>query len=398
MQFDLNTTLIAISVIISVLGLQMLVYWSRDRQSSWVGWVGGTFLLGALSLLFYLPPVLHVPFIAYGVGNALRIAAFAFLWIDVRMFCGRRAELAVVALSVSLWLALCSTPNFLASLDSRVLVTSALIALFLLLGAFELWRDRNEYLPSRLPTIAVYLSFAAFVAFRVLLLRMAPFPTAAMPIDGKWLAAFSLIGFVHVSFLVGFTLSMTRERSEIEQRRFALSDPLTGLLNRRAFLDEAARSNRRRHGSRDKIALLVLDLDHFKLVNDRFGHEAGDVVLQSFADAARRATRAGDLLYRMGGEEFCFVLPGASTAEAGAIAERIRTRFEESFTARGEERVSATVSIGVASSELTGHDLEQLLIAGDSAVYEAKAKGRNRTVVAQSSVLARPASIAQAAA
>jgi diguanylate cyclase (GGDEF)-like protein len=92
----------------------------------------------------------------------------------------------------------------------------------------------------------------------------------------------------------------------------------------------------------------------------------------------------------MGGEAFCFVLPGASISEAGAVAERIRTRFEQSFVAHGGARIGTTVSIGIASSELTSHDFEQLLAAGDAAVYEAKAKGRNRTVVAQPPALARP--------
>jgi len=398
MQFDLNTTLIAISVIISILGLQLLVYWSRDRRSRWVGWIGATFLLGALSLLLYLPPMRNYPFIDFGIGNALRIAAFAFLWLDVRIFCGRRPELLVVALISSLWLALCSVPAFLGNFEARVVVTSVLTALFLSLGALELWRDREEYLPSRTPTIAVYLSFAGFMLMRIPLLEVLPFPMGGLPIDPNWLALFALISFVHASFIVGFTLSMTRERCETEQRRFALSDSLTGLLNRRAFLDHAARMNRRRHGPRDRIAMLVLDLDHFKLVNDRYGHEAGDMVLQSFAETARRATRAGDLLYRMGGEEFCFVLPGASVAEAGAVAERIRTKFEESFVPRGSECISATVSIGVASSEMTAYDLERLLAAGDSAVYEAKAKGRNRTVIAQPTSLTRAPSARVAAA
>jgi diguanylate cyclase (GGDEF)-like protein len=312
------------------------------------------------------------------------------------MFCGRRPDLAVVALAVSGWLALCSIPAFLTSLDDRVLVVSALVGVFLSLCAIELWRDRDEYLPSRLPTIIVCLSFAALMLLRIPLLRVLPFPLGALPVDNDWVAIFSLVSFVHASFLVGFTLSMTRERYETEQRRFALLDPLTGLFNRRAFLDQAARSSRRRHSQRDKIAVLVLDLDNFKRINDQHGHETGDMVLQGFADAARRATRTGDLLFRMGGEEFCFVLPGASIAEAGVVAERIRSRFEASFIARGETRITATVSIGVASSEVTAYDLEKLLAAGDSAVYEAKAQGRNRTIIAQPSTIAPPAAITTA--
>ena len=390
MQFQANTTLVAISAILGVLGVQMLVHWWRDRESPWLAWFGGTLLVAAASLpLYFLPP--DLAFVDFGVGNALRLGAFGLLWMNARVFSGRRPEILWVVLAGSVWLALCSLPPFLDSVYARTLVASVIAVGFLLAGAWELWRDRNnEYLPSRLPTIAVHLSFCVLMVLRLAILRIAPYPVGVLPIRAEWVAGFSLVVFIHCSFLVGFMLSMTRERRESEQRNNALSDPLTGLLNRRAFLDESGRHNRRRHGSRDRLAVLVLDLDDFKQVNDRYGHEAGDLVLQNFADTARRVTRAGDLLFRMGGEEFCFVLPGASISEAGAVAERIRTRFEQSFVAYGEDRVGTTVSIGIASSELTGRDFEHLLAAGDSAVYEAKAKGRNRTVVAQPAALARP--------
>jgi diguanylate cyclase (GGDEF)-like protein len=397
MQFNESTTLVAISVLICVLGVQMLVHWWRDMESRWLAWFGGTLVLGAASLPFYLLP--HtLAFIDFGVGNALRIAAFGLFWTDARVFGGRRPELLWIVLAVSVWLALSSMPQFLTSVYARTFVVSLMVAGFLLLGAWELWRDRHdEYLPSRLPTAVLYVSYAILMLSRIAALRVAPYPVGMLPIRAEWVAGFALVGFIHTSFLVGFMLSMTRERRESEQRNNAISDPLTGLLNRRAFLDESARHNRRRHGARDRLAVLVLDLDDFKQVNDHYGHEAGDLVLRNFADTARRMTRAGDLLFRMGGEEFCFVLPGASISEAGAVAERIRTRFEQSFVAYGADRVGTTVSIGVASSELTSRDFEQLLAAGDSAVYEAKAKGRNRTVVAQPAALARPESAGAAA-
>jgi diguanylate cyclase (GGDEF)-like protein len=389
MHFHESTTLIAISVLICVFGVQMLVHWWRDMDSPWLAWFGGTLVLGAASLPLYLLPR-DLAFVDFGVGNALRIAAFGLFWIDARVFCGRRPELLWIVLAVSVWLALSSLPPFLTSVYARTFVASLMVAGFLLFGAWELWRDRHdEYLPSRLPTAVLYVSYAVLMLSRIAVLRIAPYPVGMLPIRAEWVAGFALVGFIHTAFLVGFMLSMTRERRESEQRNNAMSDPLTGLLNRRAFLDESARNKRRRRGQRDRLAVLVLDLDDFKQVNDRHGHEAGDLVLQNFADTARRVTRAGDLLFRMGGEEFCFVLPGASISEAGAVAERIRTRFEQSFVAHGDERVGTTVSIGIASSELTSHDFEQLLAAGDAAVYEAKARGRNRTVVAQPTALSR---------
>jgi diguanylate cyclase (GGDEF)-like protein len=389
MQFDTTTTLIAICAIIAVLGLQILVFWSRDQRSTWLGWFGFTFLFGAASLLIYLLPTRGMEFLVYGVGNMLRLAAFAFLWQDARVFSGRRPDTLLTVLCLTTWLALCSVPAFLDHMSARVVGTSVFIAFFCCLGAWELWRDRSEALPSRIPTIAVFLSFAAISAARIPVVGVAPFPVGALPVNGAWLAGFGLVAFTHMLFLGGFMLSMTRERRELEQRRFALSDPLTGLLNRRAFHEEAERLKRRK-GARELLSVLVLDLDDFKLVNDGFGHDAGDRVLRHFADVARAETRSGDLLYRMGGEEFCFVLPLTGLAEARAIAERVRRQFADHPIEVADRAIRATVSIGVATTDQAGVDLELLLAAGDAAVYEAKASGRDRTIVANSLSLMRP--------
>ena len=133
----------------------------------------------------------------------------------------------------------------------------------------------------------------------------------------------------------------------------------------------------------DDTAVLVLDLDDFKSINDRYGHDAGDQVLQRFADIARQSTRAADQLYRMGGEEFCFILAGTSMVEAHAVAERIRVRFSDASVLIGNEPIRATVSIGVAVGGSSAIDLDGLVAAGDGAAYEAKARGRNLVVVAQ---------------
>jgi diguanylate cyclase (GGDEF)-like protein len=181
---------------------------------------------------------------------------------------------------------------------------------------------------------------------------------------------------------------MTLERREAQQRSFAMSDPLTGLLNRRAFADFAARTNRRRAGIRSTMALLVLDLDHFKSVNDRFGHEVGDRMLKAFADVAEANVRPSDQLFRMGGEEFCFVLPETSLQEAIDVAERIRHAVAASTVETAQGSALATVSIGIAATQFAV-DVDVLLAAADAAVYEAKARGRNRVVVAEPSSLVR---------
>jgi diguanylate cyclase (GGDEF)-like protein len=181
-------------------------------------------------------------------------------------------------------------------------------------------------------------------------------------------------------------VSMSKERLEYEQRGYALSDPLTGLSNRRAFQDQLKRMVRRRQFGTEPLGILVLDLDNFKAINDRFGHAAGDRVLASFAEVARNSMRPTDCIYRIGGEEFCCLLPDATQEQALQVAERIRQAFEASVVDWRGTQIRCTVSIGVASSDQMGHDLDAMYGSADAAVYAAKARGRNRSVVAGSAM------------
>lgn len=160
-------------------------------------------------------------------------------------------------------------------------------------------------------------------------------------------------------------------------------DDLTGVLARRAFLQQGERLLARYQRESAGLAVLMVDVDHFKQVNDQLGHGAGDQLLIGIAQAMTSALRPQDVLGRLGGEEFAVVLPDASPAEAHAIAERLRTVVEQRpfGTAQAPEQ-HATVSIGLVHSASLGGDadLDTLLLAADAALYRAKAEGRNRVV------------------
>ncbi|HVW91526.1 MAG TPA: GGDEF domain-containing protein [Devosia sp.] len=382
MQFDSSTTLIAACCIIAVLGAQMLFFWWRDRRAPWLAWYAATFLVGTGALLIYLLPSEGHEFMNFGPGNSLRILPFVFVWHGARTFARRKPEQLVGVLAVAIWLALCSVPSFLASLEWRVMAASVYIVVFCGLAAYELWRLRGEHLPSLYPAMLTYVSYATLGAVRIFIVDMVPFPVGARPMEAGWVAASAFVTFIHAVFLTALTISMTREREELEQRRFALSDPLTGLLNRRAFLDQVGEPRRRPTGAQP-ITLLVLDLDHFKLINDRYGHEAGDRMLRHFAEIAGAAIRPGDLLFRMGGEEFCAVLHNTRVPQARQIAERLRRAYAERPIQVDGETIFGTVSIGIAAEEQAGTDLDLLLAAADAALYAAKARGRNQTAVAE---------------
>ena len=135
----------------------------------------------------------------------------------------------------------------------------------------------------------------------------------------------------------------------------------------------------------EPLSLLFMDLDHFKRVNDRFGHQAGDAVLQQFAERARRNVRVGDVFVRRGGEEFVMVLPGMSADEAAAVAERIREVMERSrVVVEDGVRIEQTVSIGVVQWD-GGESADQLDARADRAMYEAKRRGRNQVFVDRAS-------------
>jgi len=169
-----------------------------------------------------------------------------------------------------------------------------------------------------------------------------------------------------------------RKSLEVELRVLATTDPLTGLYNRRRFLELGEYEIQREQRNRRGLALLVLDLDHFKRVNDEHGHAAGDEVLRRFAGVCKNNLRAMDSIGRIGGEEFAILLPETSLEEGTRIAEKIRLVLA-GYPMSGPEPIYITVSIGVALAE--GQEtFAQLLARGDASLYAAKGQGRNRVV------------------
>jgi diguanylate cyclase (GGDEF)-like protein len=228
---------------------------------------------------------------------------------------------------------------------------------------------------------ATWLALAGAVV-----LAPTPMPVRALAIAGFYLATASLVAVVvHVHrYRLAVRELTVRLRLEQEQNRTAVllaklqrlsqEDPLTSLANRRrwdAELETACAQARHRGTS---VAVILLDLDHFKQVNDTHGHERGDAVLRDVAYEMRKALRSFELMYRIGGEEFIVLLPGLPVTDAVEIAERVRRAVE--ISRPGD--LELTVSAGVATG--SGHEVtyERLFRAADSALLEAKREGRNR--------------------
>jgi len=173
-----------------------------------------------------------------------------------------------------------------------------------------------------------------------------------------------------------------QQRKEIEQelKRLATTDTLTGAANRRSFFELAEQDFKRVQRYENSVAFLVLDIDHFKVVNDNYGHQGGDEVLKAFVRACKNELREADVFGRIGGEEFAILLPETDQQSARLVAERIRQKIERLVIAFEEHAIKITVSIGVATIAITDKSFDQVFQRADTALYQAKNSGRNRVI------------------
>lgn len=227
-------------------------------------------------------------------------------------------------------------------------------------------------------TLGVIFVLQSFLCFGMAMAMAIIGPTDAEAANFAGGAAMAT-GFM-LTFACAHTCLLIMERSEKHLRMLSLTDSLTGVLNRRGLfgrfdaIQESAFHNNR------LVAVLLFDLDHFKRVNDRFGHQAGDIVLTVFARMARQFVPAG-VFGRMGGEEFAAFTTVADQTEAEALAESIRAEFCRVPVSTGDAIIPVTVSIGVAMASSIEANRDKLVSAADRALYAAKAAGRNCTII-----------------
>ena len=163
--------------------------------------------------------------------------------------------------------------------------------------------------------------------------------------------------------------------------RQATHDPLTGLFNRR-YLDQILYGEIAHARQNDSlVGILMADVDHFKLINDKYGHKAGDLMLRSLGDLMKSCVRSADIVCRYGGEEFVIIMPGASEPTINRCAEEIRAKAQDLCVAFENEEIRATLSLGAAIYPIHGHNVDEVFVRADRAMYRAKQNGRNQVVV-----------------
>jgi diguanylate cyclase (GGDEF)-like protein len=251
-----------------------------------------------------------------------------------------------------------------------------IVSAYMFSAAATLLPERGERLAARWPIVGLLALHGGLLGAGGIGLVAGTYDTNALP---PITSLFGLVHFESFVFALGtavFFLAMNKERSELVNKVAAHTDGLTGVANRQGFMAEAERLLNRCRAGGQEFSVVMFDLDHFKAVNDTFGHSAGDEVIRRFVRIARDAMRPGDVFGRLGGEEFAVAIPGADIDTGFVRADRIRMDFAKVTFDFGDQVLMATVSGGVASDgELS---LAALLANADAALYRAKAAGRNR--------------------
>ena len=206
----------------------------------------------------------------------------------------------------------------------------------------------------------------------------------AMAFVSLMYVAASLRSINTLGYFFGRTYRLAHELKQEKARaeELARTDFLTDLANRRAFYEQGERELRSLEQGARPAAVVMLDIDHFKSINDRYGHAGGDSVIRAVADLIRAHLRATDIAGRLGGEEFALLLPDIASDAALAVGERIRAATESSIVEHEGRPIHFTLSVGMAARS-TDASLDQWIARADAALYRAKQGGRNRVVVAE---------------
>jgi diguanylate cyclase (GGDEF)-like protein len=382
MSFEVNTLFLLTIDVEAILGLLLLLVWVQNTRVHAVAWWASAHLMRSTSVMLYGLYGSVPDLISIDLPNVILFTSFGVTWNGARVFNGRPALPGSLIAGAGVWLVVSQWPGFEPGSEVRGQLSAMIIAGYTWLTAYEFWRARNEPLVSRWPAIVLFVAHGAMFLLRTPLNALLHGKETDNILSSAWISVLSLEAFLMTIATAFILLAMSKERTELRHKTAAMIDPLTGLLNRRAFLADAEALLQQQIARDRPIAVLLIDLDHFKSINDRFGHAVGDKVLQIFANTARGSLRQTDLVGRLGGEEFTVLLADASMDNAYLVADRLRKAFAAAAAVLDGEPLYATASIGVSVIVDPRQDLTKLITLADQALYLAKARGRDRVEVA----------------
>ena len=369
-----TTLLVAIGLSCAGLSLTLLGSWFARKSESFIL----TWAVGAMVLMVTVG--LYTVYAEYS-HPLVGLAAFSMLMVSFSVLFGASRQIRLgtspvrpgaAALAGAL---LVTVPPYLFGLDGLGAMLGNFVGGVLLgMIGFEYWRGRSEApVPMTGLALLYWLVAASFFLCAAVLVSNGQLVLTAAP--QNWAEDLNL--YISVAGVTGtgaLSLALDQTRVARRHRLEAMTDQLTGLLNRRALFDRFGRA------PLAGAAVVLVDLDHFKSINDTHGHEAGDLVLREFAELVRHLVRPEDSAARIGGEEFVLLLAASSNERACDIAERLRAAFAARIAALAGISLRATVSIGVALVDDRG--FEVALSEADAALYRAKDLGRDRVELA----------------
>lgn len=362
----------------SVLGLMHSAVLPDVRHSS-VDWRIGTLLLAVAAVMYAMqesfPPQFILP-----LGNGCLCLGLALYWRSVRRFHGLRDTRWIFAPVVVTVLGLYYFVAFVPSLVARVVIVSACSSVCMIASGLTMYRSAPPEQPKGHYLLAgIFFVVVVFIGLRAVFFVQFAGDVKNLLDTTSWMNwAFPIVSGILP--LIGTTafLLVCAERFQGQWERAAATDFLTGLPNRRAITGHAEAVFSMAKRNRTSFALGVMDIDHFKAVNDRFGHDSGDLALKHIAGILARECRGPHRVGRQGGEEFVVILESAGVNEARSAGERLRRSIDESMFNVGGVPLALTVSIGISVISPNDSRFEDLLRRADQALYAAKQGGRNR--------------------
>ncbi len=377
MPLDYNSLLLAVGFAGAGLAVTMFGAWLAARTD-------GFLLTWAIGVALIVVHVLAYSLYVETKAPALQVAAFSLLMIGLtavfgaaRQFRGKPLPLRTM-LTVAAFAFIALLVPALFGFDGLVAINANVLAASLLVAtALQYWLVRAEApLPLSVMSALYGVTGLSFVVCAIVLVSAGELTLGRAP--DNWAESLNVIVAIGgITGIGALSLALNQSRLARSHRRDALTDPLTGLLNRRALFGNIGSAPLDRF-----TGVLVFDLDHFKTINDRFGHSVGDEVLRRFSLVMLQSLRNNDLAARLGGEEFAAILPRSTTDRAHQIAERIRKGFAELVVETDAGDLQCTVSVGIAFPAGEDRNFEQVLSDADKALYRAKNSGRNRVASA----------------
>lgn len=372
MPFDQSSIFAAIGLSSAALALTLFMSWIVGRSDTYL-------LTWSIGLAVIVAGVLAFAGFgaAYDAGLQLLsfillIGGFGLVYAGTIQFCSEQTRWKQAAAACMIGLLPTVTAFALGYSGTGTIAANLGIAVLLGLTGQQYWSARAETPLLMVANATLYfITAVSFVACAFELARQGQYILDARPANwAEQVNSFAII--VGLTGIGALSLTIHQIRIANRHRSDSMRDPLTGLRNRRGLFDDYSGDVAL------EVTVVVMDLDHFKAINDRFGHAAGDRVLQAFADIILTNIRFGDIAGRLGGEEFCILLANSTMAAAAAMTERIRSRLEAKAFMTPEGVMKATVSAGIAVRSRPPESLQVLLDRADVALYQAKKAGRNR--------------------